>query len=94
MVDRCDQVKWFLDDKLAETFCVQLKDNHHYLYRWLRQMTTGAVVISARGVMPRVGTDDHAYHSLLTHVQKDQYKVYFASPQDAMTFKVAWGGSI
>jgi hypothetical protein len=94
IVDRTDQVKWYLDPVFSTNFCVQLKDNHRYLRNWLRSMTQGTVVISCQGVMPRIGTNDHAYHTLLQSVQKDQYKVYFEDEQDAATFKLAWGGSL
>lgn len=93
-VDREDQVKWFLDPETALSFCIQLDNNHRDLRTWLRSMTVGAVVVSAQGVMPRVGTSDHPYHGLLCHVQKNQFKVYFENEQDALAFKLAWGGSL
>lgn len=94
MVDREDQVKWFLDPKTATTFIAQLDNNHFEVRQWLINGTQDVVVISAQGVMPRIGTSDHAYHSLLHCVQRDQYKFYFKSEDDAMLFKLAWGGSI
>jgi len=94
IVDREDQVKWFLDVTQVTSFCIQLKDNHHTLRHWLETMAQDVVVISGQGVMPRVGTEDHPYHSLLKSIQRDQFKVYFQSEQDALAFKLAWGGSL
>jgi len=95
IVDREDQVKWYLDIKGATSFHIQMKeDNHHDLRDWLERMTQESVVISGQGVMPRIGTEDHPYHSLLNSIQRNQYKVYFQSDQDAAAFKLVWGGSL
>lgn len=95
LVDREDQVKWYLQDPAeASIFCVQLKDNHYTIRNWIECMTQYPVVISAQGRMPRIGTSDHAYHGLLEYVQKDQYKIYFEDENDAMKFKLAWGGCL
>ena len=94
IVDRIDQVKWFLDETTSVSFHLQMQENHRVIREWLEANTTDVVVISAQGVMPRVGTTDHAYHSLLHYVQRDQYKLYFNSEDDAVLFKLTWGGTI
>jgi len=94
MVDRDDQVKWYLDPKTATSFCAQLENNHHEIRQWLLDVTQDTVVISGRGSLPRRGTTDHPTLSIYDHVYRDQYRFYFKSDQDAMLFKLAWGGTL
>lgn len=91
IVDRVDQVKWYIDENTSITFCLQMKDNHREIRQWLEDMTKEAVVISGQGVMPRVGTEDHPTN-VYRAIQRDQFKLYFESEDDAMLFKLRWGG--
>jgi hypothetical protein len=91
IVDRVDQVKWYVDESQATTFTLQLEDNHKAIREWLELMTQDIVVISGQGVMPRVGTADHPTN-VYAAIQRNQYRLYFANPDDAMLFKLRWGG--
>jgi hypothetical protein len=91
IVDRVDQVRWYLDPKTCTSFCLQLKDNHHEIRSWLEQMTKDVVVISGQGIMPRMGVNDHP-NNVYQSLSREQFKLYFASEDDAMLFKLTWGG--
>jgi len=92
IVDRVDQVRWYVDEKTAVSFCLQLKDNHRIIRTWLEEMTKDIVVISGQGVMPRMGVNDHP-NNVYQSLSRDQFKLYFADADDAMLFKLTWGGS-
>lgn len=92
IVDREDQVVWYVDPK-ATSFYVNLKDNKREVREWLEEMTNDVVIISGQGKMPRPGSSDHPSHSVYQHIQRDQFRVFFADEQDAMMFKLAWGGT-
>lgn len=94
IVDREDQVRWYVNKDEAANYCVQLDGNHKYLRDWLVEMTKGHVVVSGQGTMPRSGTTDHPSHNVYAMIQRNQYKVWFEDEQDAVAFKLAWGGSL
>jgi len=94
IVDREDQVRWFLDVDQATQICIKMPSRHHELREWLMKMTQETVVISGQGTMPRWGTTDHPSHGVYYQMQLDQWKIYFAGEQDVVAFKLAWGGVI
>lgn len=91
IVDRADQVKWYVDETTATTFCLQLEDNHRAIREWLVEMTCDVVVISGQGMMPRPGVGDHP-NMVYSSIWRNQFKLFFANPDDAMVFKLRWGG--
>jgi hypothetical protein len=91
IVDRVDQVKWYIDEETAMTFCLQMDKNHRVIRNWLMEMTSNTVVISGQGVMPRMGSSDHP-NNVYQSISRDQFKLYFADADDAMLFKLTWGG--
>jgi hypothetical protein len=91
IVDREDQVKWYVDP-LATSFHIDIKSDHKGLRDWLADMTTGVVVISGQGKMPKPGTNDNVTQSLFYQMNQNRYRLYFADDQDAMLFKLTWGG--
>jgi hypothetical protein len=93
IVDRQDQVDWYLDPK-SISFYIQIRDNKREIREWLAEMTSDVVVICGQGKLPRRGTTDHPTLSIYEHIYRDQYRLYFANDQDAMAFKIAWGGSL
>lgn len=94
IVDREDQVKWYLDPKSSHSFCLQLDKNHHELRQWLLKMCQGVAVVSGKGTLPMPGGVDHPTRSIFENIQRDQWKVYFENEADAIAFKLAWGGSL
>ena len=90
IVDRTDQVRWYVDPEW-QTFCLQLDKNHREIRQWLEENTAEIVVISGQGVMPRMGVDDHP-NNVYTSMSREQFKLYFASDNDALLFKLTWGG--
>ena len=92
IIDRTDQVDWYVDPKVI-SFYVDLKDNKREVREWLEEMTTDTVVICGQGHMPRPGTTDNVAFTVFHHLNRHQYRVYFADEKDAMLFKLAWGGS-
>lgn len=91
IVDREDQVKWYVDDT-ALSFYVHVKSDHHKLRDWLAEMTDDRVVISGQGKLPRRGTTDHPTLSIYEQIYQERYRIYFQGERDAMVFKLAWGG--
>lgn len=91
IVDREDQVVWYLDPK-SISFYLNLRDNKREVREWLEEMTDDIVVISGQGKMPRCGTQDHP-NNVYQSIQRDQFRVYFENEKDAMLFKLAWGGT-
>ena len=90
IVDRENQVKWFVDVD-TYSFYIQIRDNHREIRDWLSEMTTGRVVISGQGKLPRRGTTDHPTLSIYENIYQDQYRIYFANEKDAMLFKLTHG---
>ena len=88
-MDREDQVVWYLPTD-SFYFMIQISDNHQEIREWLSEMTTGTVVVSGCGKIPRSG--DHPSHCVYEHIQRNQFKIYFQHEQDAVAFKLAWGG--
>lgn len=91
IVDRVDQVRWYVDEKTATHFCLQMDKNHREIREWLEEMTQDVVVISGQGVMPRMGVNDHP-NNVYQSMAREQFKLYFANDDDAMLFKLTWGG--
>jgi hypothetical protein len=91
IVDREDQVAWYVDSNCI-SFCLNLQDKKKEVREWLEQMTNDVVVISGQGKMPRCGTQDHPTN-MFSSIQRHQFRVYFADEQDAMVFKLRWGGA-
>lgn len=91
IVDREDQVAWYVDPKTV-SFNLDLQYNKREVREWLEAMTTNIVVISGQGKMPRCGTGDHP-NNVFQSIQRHQFRVYFANEQEAMLFKLTWGGT-
>ena len=90
IVDRVDQVEWYLDTT-STAFCLQLDNNKATIREWLESHTKGIVVISGQGNIPQPGMNLH-FTSMYEHIRKNQYKLYFGDDDDAVLFKLTWGG--
>jgi hypothetical protein len=90
LVDRQDQVLWYLDAQ-GPKHQIVVRDNHREIREWLETMTQGVVVISGQGVMPRLGSTDHP-SNVYDMMNRKVYMVHFDNLQDSMAFKLAWGG--
>lgn len=92
IVDREDQVSWYLDPK-SVSFCLNLKDNRLQVRTWLVESTKGVVVISGQGILPRPGLGEDA-GNIFQSIQRNQFKIYFSDDDDALLFKLTWGGCL
>jgi hypothetical protein len=93
IVDRTDQLEWYID---SDWFSLDIKvDKDKRLIReWLEEMAIGKVVIFGRGTVPQPnGIEDRTWQ-IFDSVRQGVYRVYFEKTEDAMTFKLRWGGDV
>lgn len=93
IVDREDQLIWYADPDWTH-FQIKVERDHRAIREWLETMTTGQVVICGCGKIHQPNGIQDLTWKIFDSIQRKVYRVYFENSDDAMTFKLTWGGDL
>lgn len=90
LIDREDQLVWLVDPHWSY-FCLNVERNHRQIMKWLEECTSHRVVICGGGKIP-AKYDVIRAEGLFGKIADNVYKIYFEDDDEAMLFKLTWGG--